>query len=115
MPHTNRARRADHYRSLEAPPLAGRNSNEKHSNSSSINHGQRYHKHHQQQEDESNAANQYGGRGSFAAGRGGGRGGRADGGGDQGGGRGQQPKGGKKGSPSVKNRIRSLTRLMNKP
>lgn len=112
MPHTNRARRADHYRSLEAPAGAGHSNKKKHGNP---NHGQGYHKHQQQREGDYNAADRYDRRGSFTAGRGSGRQGREDGGGEGGKGRGQQPKGGKKGSPSVKNQIRSLTRLMNKP
>lgn len=123
MPHTNRARRADHYRSIETSNTSAATSNG--------NQGGRRRSHHEQ--DDGALNHKSGGRdgppehhGGRSAGRGpGGRGagaGRQGGNHGRGGGRGAEtrspaPAGGKGKSktPSVKNRIRSLTRLMNKP
>lgn len=128
MPHTNRARRADHYRSIEASNGGGNG------NSAAAAHGGR--RRPQQRDNdalghnldrEHDALEGHGGRGAgrrvgaHGAGRG-----RQGGSHGRGGGRAAQTGGGgapaapaagrgKSKTPSVKNRIRSLTRLMNKP
>lgn len=132
MPHTNRARRADHYRSID------NNSNSSSNNLTNNKQGGR--RHAQRGQDDGGAFDQnldsrtdalerYGGRsgGRGAGGRGAGRGRQ---GGAFGRGGGARAAGGpvagapttatagskgKSKMPSVKNRIRSLTRLMNKP
>ncbi|CAM9802056.1 unnamed protein product, partial [Scytosiphon promiscuus] len=139
MPHTNRARRADHYRSIDGKGTASGSSNP--STATSNNSSSRRHSHHEQEDSSAlNSSTRGGGpssserHGGRSAGRG--RGGRGPGGGRQtangrgmgrGGGSGRPsetdgvdppPAGGSKGkskNPSVKNRIRGLTRLMNKP
>ncbi|CAM9416687.1 unnamed protein product, partial [Ectocarpus sp. 12 AP-2014] len=144
MPHTNRARRADHYRSIDG---AGSSSNNN-------THGGGRKRSHQEQdggalnhnhETNPKSSERYGGRSPGASGGGGGRGaGRGRGGARSGdGGTGRGGGGGRGGAaeeagsggggrivgaalaagrgkgksknPSAKNRIRSLTRLMNKP
>lgn len=129
MPHTNRARRADHYRSLD------NNSNySNHDDRSSSSNGHQLHQNQEGNYDTTegytggdgggrSARGRFGGsdvsRGRFDGGtgeRGRGHGGDSDrkGTGREDGGRGQR-KSGKKRPPSAKNQIRSLTRLMNKP
>lgn len=129
MPHTNRARRADHYRSIDG-------SNSRNAKSHNINGGAAHHRaiggagsqkdafSDTNTDDRYNGSGRGGGRGEAGRGAGSespaatsGRGaagedGRARRG--RGGGEGTPSKGGKK-APSAKNRIRSLTRLMNKP
>ncbi|CAM9352588.1 unnamed protein product [Ectocarpus sp. 6 AP-2014] len=158
MPHTNRARRADHYRSIDGAGSSGNNSSSA-TNSFNRNHGGGRKRSHQEQDGgaldhnhdtNAKASERYGGRSPGAAGGGGGgggggwgagrgRGGARSGGGGTGrgggGGRGgaaEEAGGGGGGgiagtstaagrgkgkgkNPSAKNRIRSLTRLMNKP
>ncbi|CAN0018321.1 unnamed protein product, partial [Ectocarpus sp. 13 AM-2016] len=145
MPHTNRARRADHYRSIDG---AGSSSN------TNNTHGGGRKRPHQEQDGGAlnhnhdtnpKSSERYGGRSPGASGGGGdrgagrGRGGARSGGGGTGrgggGGRGGAAEEagsggsgriagaataagrgkGKGKNPSAKNRIRSLTRLMNKP
>lgn len=125
MPHTNRARRADHYRSIATQD------NDNNNDASLGGHQPRFRKHHTGDAPERNAgdrAGRGGGRGDHGGregpyragtphsvpGRGSGADGRGEGKDDAGGVRGPPKTGGKK-SPSVKNKIRSLTRLMNKP
>ncbi|CAM9452209.1 unnamed protein product, partial [Ectocarpus sp. 4 AP-2014] len=152
MPHTNRARRADHYRSIDG---AGSSTNNSSSATTSFNrdHGGGRKRSHQEQDGGAldhnhdtnpKASERYGGRSPGAGGGGGGwgagrgRGGARSGGGGTGrgggGGRGgaaEEAGGGggriagtataagrgkgKGKNPSAKNRIRSLTRLINKP
>lgn len=125
MPHTNRARRADHYRSIETNTTSAATSNG--------NQGGRRRSHHEQEDGALNhksggkdgPTEHHGGRnaGRGSGGRGAG-GGRQGGNYGRGGGRGTETRAaapaatggkGKGKTPSVKNRIRSLTRLMNKP
>lgn len=137
MPHTNRARRADHYRSIDGKGTTASGSTD----TSTKTGSKRRHSNHEQEDASainsahgggSSSSERYGGRG---AGRG--RGGRGSIGGrhaangrgmGRGGGSGRPaetdgadppPAGagskGKSKNPSVKNRIRGLTRLMNKP
>ncbi|CBN76455.1 conserved unknown protein [Ectocarpus siliculosus] len=153
MPHTNRARRADHYRSIDGAGSSGNNSSSA-TTSFNRNHGGGRKRSHQEQDGGAldynhdtnvKASERYGGRSPGAGGGGGGgwgagrgRGGARSGGGGTGrgggGGRGgaaEEAGGGSGGiagsstaagrgkgkgkNPSAKNRIRSLTRLMNKP
>lgn len=131
MPHTNRARRADHYRSIETNSTSTSTSTS--TSKSNGNQGGRRRSHQDQDGDalnhktdgEDGHPQRYGGRsaGRGSGGRGAGRD-RQGGTHGRGGGRGAEaraaaaPAAGAKGkskTPSVKNRIRSLTRLMNKP
>eukprot|EP00903_Cladosiphon_okamuranus_P007278 g7054.t1 len=125
MPHTNRARRADHYRSIDANSTTAAAGNR--------NQTSRRHSHHQQDDGvlnhkddgKSGPPEHYGGRSAGRSPGGRGAGGGRQGGNYERGGRGAETRvvapaaaavgRGKRKTPSVKNRIRSLTRLMNKP
>ncbi|CAM9183766.1 unnamed protein product, partial [Pylaiella littoralis] len=131
MPHTNRARRADHFRSID-------NTNSNSSNVNTSKPGGRRHSQHGQDDggafdhdlgSRNDAPERFGGRsaGRGAGGRGAGRGGQGGAFGRGGGARAARGPvagapttaaaggKGKSRTPSMKNRIRSLTRLMNRP
>lgn len=116
MPHTNRARRADHYRSIDGAA----NKNASKGGAAAKNHpgtgGARFYEEPGGGTPGRGAGRfqQQGGRGGLVRDSGHGKGAAVGDHSEDGSRGGQASKSGKK-APSVKNRIRSLTRLMNKP
>lgn len=121
MPHTNRARRADHYRSIDGSAHSNDNSNRKTFNGGNTSRQRSSGEHLQDNnsgipEDSDEFTGQGRGRTGADGRENQGRLGRGSG---KSSGRNAEEAGAVKSrkskAPSVKNRIRSLTRLMNKP